>query len=66
MTSAFRAAPLSVVAPFEYLSLVWAVVLGALIWHQPPQAWTIAGAATIVGAGLYLVRRDAVAARRPS
>jgi drug/metabolite transporter (DMT)-like permease len=64
MTSAFRSAPLSVVAPFEYIGILWAILLGILVWSQPPGPWSIAGASVIVCAGLYLVRRDALQARR--
>lgn len=63
MTSAFRIAPLSVVAPFEYMGLLWAILLGVLVWNQPPGPWTLVGAAVIVAAGLYLVRRDARSAK---
>ena len=63
MTSAFRVAPLSVVAPFEYMGLLWAIVLGMAVWNQPPGPWTLVGAGVIVLAGLYLVRRDALQAR---
>ena len=63
MTSAFRVAPLSVVTPFEYMGLLWAIVLGMAVWNQPPGPWTLVGAGVIVLAGLYLVRRDALQAR---
>ena len=66
MTSAFRAAPLSVVAPFEYLALVWAVVLGYVIWNDIPDLWSIAGALVVVGSGLYIVHREARSRRNPS
>jgi len=68
MTSAFRAAPLSVVAPFEYMGLVWAVVLGYVIWGNFPDDWSIAGALVVVASGLYIVQREAAlrrAGRRP-
>jgi drug/metabolite transporter (DMT)-like permease len=63
MTSAFRVAPLSVVAPFEYMGILWAILLGIVVWNQPPGPWTLVGAAVIVVSGLYLVRRDALQAR---
>ena len=64
MTSAFRSAPVSVVAPFEYMSLLWAIMLGFIVWGDVPNGWTLAGAATIVGSGLYVMRREALAGRR--
>ncbi len=58
---AFRSAPASVVAPFSYSSLLWAALFGYLIWDDWPDIWTWAGAALIVGSGLYIFQRE----RRP-
>lgn len=55
---AFRAAPASVVAPFSYSSLVWATILGFVIWGDWPDLWTWAGAALIIGSGLYIFSRE--------
>ncbi|MCA3556162.1 DMT family transporter [Aestuariivirga sp.] len=51
---AFRAAPASVVAPFSYSSLIWATFFGFVIWGDWPDLWTWAGAALIIGSGLYI------------
>ena len=58
MTSAFRSAPLSVVAPFEYLALVWAVILGYVVWGDFPDNWSVVGALVVVVSGLYIVYRE--------
>jgi drug/metabolite transporter (DMT)-like permease len=55
---AFRSAPASVVAPFSYSSLLWAALFGFLIWGDWPDLWTWAGAALIVGSGLYIFQRE--------
>jgi drug/metabolite transporter (DMT)-like permease len=55
---AFRAAPASVVAPFSYSSLVWATIFGFAIWGDWPDLWTWAGAALIIGSGLYIFSRE--------
>ena len=55
---AFRLAPASVVAPFGYSSLVWAIIFGALIWNDWPAMNTLVGAALIVGAGIYIFNRE--------
>ncbi len=55
---AFGLAPASVLAPFSYSSLVWATLLGLLIWRDWPDAWTWSGAALIVGSGLYIFHRE--------
>jgi drug/metabolite transporter (DMT)-like permease len=58
ITEAFRHAPASVVAPFEYTALLWGVALDVVVWHVLPGAVTLAGGAIVVGAGLYLVERE--------
>jgi drug/metabolite transporter (DMT)-like permease len=58
LTSALRFAPVSVVVPFDYSQLLWAVLLGWAIWDTHPAWTTWAGAAVIVGSGLYTVYRE--------
>ena len=58
---ALALAPASVVAPFQYLSLVWAITGGYLAFQDIPDHATLAGAAIIVAAGLFtllLERQD--------
>ncbi len=47
-----KKAPASTIAPFEYTALVWAFLLGYLIWGDIPRPEVVVGAALIVGAGL--------------
>lgn len=56
---AFRDAEASLVAPFEYSKLLFAVLFGVLLFDEIPDHWTFAGAAVIVGATLYIARREA-------
>jgi drug/metabolite transporter (DMT)-like permease len=58
LTSALRFAPVSVVVPFDYTQLIWAVLLGWLLFDTHPAASTWAGAALIVASGLYTVFRE--------
>jgi len=58
LAEAFRRAPVALVAPFEYTGLVWAVVLGAVVFGDVPRPTFWLGAAIIVGAGLYTLRAD--------
>lgn len=55
-----RLAPASILAPFMYTQLVWAVLLGLLIFGDVPNNWTLAGAAVVVTSGLYLLYRERV------
>ena len=55
LTSALRYAPVSVVVPFDYTQLIWAVLLGWWLWDTHPPATTWAGAAIIVASGLYTI-----------
>ncbi|MDO9414762.1 DMT family transporter [Pararhizobium sp.] len=50
-----RRAPVSVLAPFEYSSLVWAFLLGFLIWGDIPRPGVFIGAALIFAAGMIIV-----------
>lgn len=58
ITEAFRHGSASAVAPFEYSSLAWGVLLDWTIWQALPAAHTWIGAAIIVGSGVYLVRHE--------
>jgi len=66
ITSAYRFAPASVVAPLDYTGMVWATVLGFLVWGDVPTPPVLAGAAVVIGSGLYILHRErATAAVRP-
>jgi drug/metabolite transporter (DMT)-like permease len=60
LTEAFRRGEASVVAPFEYTALAWGLALDALLWSTSPRLGMLGGAAVVIGAGLYLVRRERV------
>jgi drug/metabolite transporter (DMT)-like permease len=59
ITEAFRNAPASVVTPFEYTALLWGVLLDLVVWGVLPGAITLVGGAIVIGAGLFLIRREA-------
>ena len=58
LTSSLRYAPVSVVVPFDYTQLLWAVLLGWFLFASQPPATTWAGAAVIIASGLYTVYRE--------
>jgi drug/metabolite transporter (DMT)-like permease len=55
MFEGMRRAPVSILAPFEYTSLVWAFVLGLLIWGDVPRNNVFLGAALIFTAGVTII-----------
>ncbi|NKB43553.1 MAG: EamA family transporter [Alphaproteobacteria bacterium] len=55
ISQAFRMAPAAVVAPYDYTALIWASLLGWLIWGVVPEIWTYVGASVIIAAGIYLI-----------
>jgi drug/metabolite transporter (DMT)-like permease len=63
LVQAYRAAPAGVVSPFEYIMIVWAVILGYVMWGSVPGGTTLAGVSLTVGAGLYLLRHEAAQER---
>lgn len=64
ITTAMRMAPASIVAPFRYTRLVFTAGLGIVIFGDRPEGWTLAGAALILGAGLYSFLRERQIARQ--
>jgi drug/metabolite transporter (DMT)-like permease len=58
LTGALRYAPVSVVVPFDYVQLVWAVLFGWLVFADRPVATTWIGAAIIAASGLFTVYRE--------
>jgi drug/metabolite transporter (DMT)-like permease len=53
-----KLAPASVVVPYQYSMIVWAVMFGIAVFGDVPQPATILGAAIIIGAGLYIFLRE--------
>ena len=57
-TRAIHLAPTSVVSPFQYFSLIWAMMLGFAIWGDVPTVSLIIGGAIVAGSGLFLLWRE--------
>jgi drug/metabolite transporter (DMT)-like permease len=58
LTESYRFAPASLVAPFDYTSMLWALVLGYVAFGELPTAQGFLGGAIIVTAGLFLIWRE--------
>ncbi|MDA0996847.1 MAG: DMT family transporter [Proteobacteria bacterium] len=63
LIKAFQSATPSALAPFTYTGLIWATLLGYLIFANLPDGYTALGAAIIIGSGLYIFRREQQAAK---
>lgn len=57
---ALTIAPASLLAPFVYTQIAWALVLGYLVFGDVPDRWMLTGCAVIVASGLYVFYREAV------
>ena len=65
VTHAFRLGPAAVITPFEYSALIWATLLGYLLWDELPDGITLLGATIVVASGLYIVYRETIRGGRP-
>ena len=58
MISSIRAAEMSVVAPFRYFAMIWALLLGFGIWRHIPDVYSLLGICAISAAGIYTFHRE--------
>jgi drug/metabolite transporter (DMT)-like permease len=75
LTESYRLAEASLVAPFDYTSMLWALILGYLVFSELPGWQVFVGAGIIALAGLFVIwrerqlglqrRRDAETAQTP-
>ncbi|WP_349037527.1 DMT family transporter [Pseudotabrizicola sp. 4114] len=59
VTAAMRLGEVSVVAPFRYARLVFAMILAMIFFGERPDVWMLTGAALVIGSGLYTFAREA-------
>ena len=60
ITDALRYAEASMLSPYKYSSIVWALLFGYLIWGEVPQTLVWLGAALITGSGVYVLHRERI------
>jgi drug/metabolite transporter (DMT)-like permease len=58
MTEGYRHAEASVVAPFEYTSMILGIVVGYFVFAELPTVHMLVGGAIVVGAGLFIILRE--------
>lgn len=59
LTAAMRVGEIVVVTPFRYTRLIFTMSLGVFFFSERPDGWTLAGAALIIGSGLFTILREA-------
>jgi drug/metabolite transporter (DMT)-like permease len=65
MGNALKLAEASIVSPFNYTAIVWAIAFDAVLWGVLPTWTTLVGATIITAAGIYIFRREAVLRKKP-
>jgi drug/metabolite transporter (DMT)-like permease len=58
LTESYRHAPASLVAPFDYVAMLWAFLLGFLLFGELPDRYIVVGAAIVIAAGLFVIWRE--------
>jgi drug/metabolite transporter (DMT)-like permease len=58
LIEAFRSAPASVIAPFEYTALFWGITIDWVVWSALPSMRVLVGGAIVIGSGLYIIWRE--------
>ncbi len=58
MTYSYRFAEPSLLAPFDYIAMVWAVTFGFFVFGEVPERLVIAGAAVVIASGLFILWRE--------
>ncbi len=60
MIETFRLGEVALVAPFKYSGVIWAAVIGFLVWGDIPDLGTAAGVSVVITSGLYILHRERV------
>ena len=58
LAQSFRYGEFSLLAPFEYSGMVWAIIIGYWFWADVPTPVMLLGASIIIGSGLYMAKQE--------
>jgi drug/metabolite transporter (DMT)-like permease len=58
LIEALRLTGAAVIAPYKYITLVWALLFGFALWGDSPDVWMMVGGLLVVGSGLYILQRE--------
>ena len=59
LTAAYRRTEASILAPFDYTAMAWAVLFGFLVWNELPAINIWIGVAIVIASGVYIIYREA-------
>lgn len=63
LTTSYRYAGASTLAPFDYLQLLWALIIGMIVFGETPKVSVLFGAGIIIASGIFIVLRERRLAR---
>ena len=58
LTLAYRYAPVSVIAPFDYTAMIWSLIIGYFVFGEVPYPIVLIGSAVVISAGLFVIWRE--------
>jgi drug/metabolite transporter (DMT)-like permease len=58
-----RHGDIAVVAPFRYVVVLWAIIVGYVVWGEVPDWWMIGGTTLVILSGIYTIHRERRIAR---
>jgi S-adenosylmethionine uptake transporter len=58
LTESYRHADTSLIAPFEYVSMLFGLAIGYIVFGDQPTTAMLTGAAIVIGAGLFIILRE--------
>lgn len=58
LTECYRHAEMSIIAPFDYTSLILSIIIGYLVFADIPTAHTLVGGAIVIAAGIFIIMRE--------
>ncbi|MDC1442157.1 DMT family transporter [Rhodospirillaceae bacterium] len=61
MIEAFRLGEVGLISPFKYSSLIWAIIIGFVVWGDIPNYLVLIGSVVVVLSGIYLLRGERIA-----
>ena len=63
LIKAHEFAPVAVLSPLSYSSLIWGTIFGYFVFREFPDQWTLTGAAVLIATGIYIVYREGIRSR---